>query len=187
MSTLSTIRYKYIPVIGVPADDFSTQRGGRLTNTDVWWHRYVTNMVKSTVRFPETVVEEVETLVEEGSFESKSEFYRFATDYILTQVVDGYTPKTIDFDEIESELLDNVGPAAEETEELPFFESAVIVRQYALRGKFSDAEDFIDHHYTAGNRHAMLLEELLNAYRQRPQVPDTPRTEQEMTAPDRSR
>ncbi len=144
-------------------------------------------MVKSTVRFPVEVVEEVETLVEEGHFESKSEFYRFATDYILDQVNEEYTPKTIDYDEIESELLENVGGPADDPDELPFFESTVIVRQYALRGNYSDAEDFIDHHYAAGDKHAMMLEELLNAYRQRPRVPKTPHAEPEATAPDRTR
>ena len=49
-------------------------------------------MVKSTVRFPESVVGEIEALVEDGTFESKSEFYRFSTDYVLNQVLDEYEP-----------------------------------------------------------------------------------------------
>ncbi len=131
-------------------------------------------MVKSTVRFPEPVVAEIETLVEEGHFESKSEFYRFATDYMLELVVDGYTPETIDFEEIKDDVLDDRMATAPDSDELPFFESAVIVRKYALRGNISDAEDFIDHHYTAGDREAMLLEELLNAYRQATTIKRTP-------------
>jgi Arc/MetJ-type ribon-helix-helix transcriptional regulator len=125
-------------------------------------------MVKSTVRFPESVVGEIETLVEEDRFESKSEFYRFSTDYVLNQVLDDYEPETIDYAEIKSEVM----PEAEhelrtdaDTDHPPFLESVSFVRRLALRGKFNDAEDFIDHQYAAGDRHAILLEELLRLYR----------------------
>jgi Arc/MetJ-type ribon-helix-helix transcriptional regulator len=125
-------------------------------------------MVKSTVRFPESVVGEIEALVEEGRFESKSEFYRFSTDYVLNQVLDDYDPETIDYEEIKAEVM----PEAEhelvtdaETDGPPFLESVSFVRKLALRGKFDDAEDFIDHQYAAGDRHAILLEELLRLYR----------------------
>lgn len=123
-------------------------------------------MVKSTVRFPESVVEEVEGLVDSGQFESKSEFYRFSTDYVLSQVVDEYEPETIDYDEIEAKVIpdDQPTPTTEE-QELPFLESVALVRKFAARGQFNDAEDFIDHHYAAGDRHALLLEELLRLYR----------------------
>lgn len=125
-------------------------------------------MVKSTVRFPETVVGEIETLVEEDRFESKSEFYRFSTDYVLNQILDDYDPETIDYAAIKSEVM----PDAErelvtdaETNHPPFLESVSFVRKLALREKFDDAEDFIDHQYAAGDRHAILLEELLRLYR----------------------
>jgi Arc/MetJ-type ribon-helix-helix transcriptional regulator len=125
-------------------------------------------MVKSTVRFPESVVGEIEALVEEGRFESKSEFYRFSTDYVLKQVLDDYDPETIDYEEIKAEVM----PETEhelvtdaETDGPPFLESVSFVRKLALRGKFDDAEDFIDHQYAAGDRHAILLEELLRLYR----------------------
>jgi len=123
-------------------------------------------MVKSTVRFPESVVEEVESLVDEGHFESKSEFYRFATDDMLDRIDDDYTPETIDFEEIKREVAPERegGDADREGEELPFLESAALVRRYVLRGNVSDAEDFIDHHYAADSRGALLLEELLNLY-----------------------
>jgi Arc/MetJ-type ribon-helix-helix transcriptional regulator len=125
-------------------------------------------MVKSTVRFPESVVGEIESLVEDGRFESKSEFYRFSTDYVLTQVLDEYEPETIDYHDIKAEVM----PERERTlgtdadaEGPPFLESVSFVRKLALRGKFNDAEDFIDHQYAAGDRHAILLEELLRLYR----------------------
>ena len=125
-------------------------------------------MVKSTVRFPESVVGEIEALVEDGRFESKSEFYRFSTDYVLNQVLDDYEPETIDYRDIKAEVM----PERERTLGTddpdggpPFLESVSFVRKLALRGKFDDAEDFIDHQYAAGDRHAILLEEILRLYR----------------------
>jgi len=125
-------------------------------------------MVKSTVRFPESVVGEIESLVEDGRFESKSEFYRFSTDYVLNQVLDDYEPETIDYREIKAEVIperaQTLGSEADR-EGPPFLESVSFVRKLALRGKFNDAEDFIDHQYAAGDRHAILLEEILRLYR----------------------
>jgi len=125
-------------------------------------------MVKSTVRFPESVVGEIESLVEDGRFESKSEFYRFSTDYVLNQVLDDYEPETIDYHEIRAEVMperERTLGTGEESEGPPFLESVSFVRKLALRGKFNDAEDFIDHQYAAGDRHAILLEEMLRLYR----------------------
>ncbi|MFC7322968.1 hypothetical protein ACFQMF_00070 [Halorubrum rutilum] len=144
-------------------------------------------MVKSTVRFPESVVGEIESLVEEGQFESKSEFYRFSTDYVLKQVLDDYEPETIDYEEIRGEVM----PRAErelggdaDADHPPFFESVAFVRKLALRGNFSDAEDFIDHQYVPGDRHAVVLEELLRLYRA--EAAPAPRgTVPQETAPDR--
>jgi len=126
-------------------------------------------MVKSTVRFPETVVDEIEALVDAGQFESKSEFYRFSTDYVLTQLVDTYEPETIDYEQIRADVLPEAKHALgtdAAADGPPFFESVSFVRKLALRGRFSDAEDFIDHQYVPGDRDAILLEELLRLYRQ---------------------
>jgi Arc/MetJ-type ribon-helix-helix transcriptional regulator len=127
-------------------------------------------MVKSTVRFPESVVGEIESLVEGGTFESKSEFYRFSTDYVLNQVLDEYEPETIDYADIQAEVMPHAerelgADANADAEHPPFFESVAFVRKLALRGNFSDAEDFIDHQYVPGDRHAVVLEELLRLYR----------------------
>jgi len=125
-------------------------------------------MVKSTVRFPESVVDEIESLVEAEQFESKSEFYRFSSDHVLDQMVDGYDPATIDYEDIKAEVLPDpsheIGGDAG-ADHPPFFESVSFVRKLALRGNFSDAEDFIDHQYTPSDRHAILLEEILQLYR----------------------
>lgn len=144
-------------------------------------------MVKHTVRFSEAVVDEITTTVEDGVFESKSEFHRFATDYLLDQTVDEYTPETIDYEEIKSEVVpDTTDGTHQSSDEIPFFESVVIVRKYAHRGKISDAEDFIDHHYGPGHPHAMMLEELLNAYRTRTDG-EKPTPSSQTTPPDRMR
>ena len=131
-------------------------------------------MVKNTVRFHESVVEEVEALVEDGSLESKSEFYRFASEYVLQRISEDYEPHMVDFDSVKAELIPDdprtIGREADAAVEpgtgIPFFESAAMVRKYALRGSFADAEDFIDHHYEPGDRDGMLLEELLDLYRE---------------------
>ena len=129
----------------------------------------VRHMVKSTVRFPEPVVEEIETLVEEGQFESKSEFYRFSADYVLSRTLDEYEPATIDYDAIEAEVIPEAERELggdEETDGPPFFESVAFLRKLAIRGNFNDAEDFIDHQYVPGDSHAVLLEEILRLYRE---------------------
>ena len=137
-------------------------------------------MVKSTVRFPESVVEEIESLVDEGNFESKSEFYRFSADYVLSRTLDEYDPETIDYEAIESEVIPEtdreIGGAGDD-DGPPFFESVAFVRKLALRGKFSDAEDFIDHQYVPGDRHAVLLEEILRLYREDAAGDDGPPSE----------
>ena len=125
-------------------------------------------MVKSTVRFPESVVEDIESLVENGRFESKSEFYRFSTDYVLTEILDDYDPETIDYEEIKAEVMpqsDRGLGGDDDTDHPPFFESVSFVRKLALRGTYDDAEDFIDHQYVPSDRHAILLEELFRLYR----------------------
>ncbi|WP_435334917.1 hypothetical protein [Haloarchaeobius sp. TZWWS8] len=124
-------------------------------------------MVKSTVRFSESTVDEIESLVEEGVFESKSEFYRFASEFILEQLSDDYVPSTVDFEDIKADVFQKdqlIEPAEGPESGLPFFESVATVRRFVLRGKVQDAEDFIDHHYNASSRDALLLEELLDAY-----------------------
>jgi len=148
-------------------------------------------MVKSTVRFPEPVVEEIESLVEEGQFESKSEFYRFSADYVLSRTLDEYDPQTIDYDAIEAEVIPDaereVGGDAD-ADGPPFFDSVAFVRKLALRGNFSDAEDFIDHQYVPGDRHAVLLEELLRLYREDATSDERPSTaEPEPEPPTRNR
>lgn len=125
-------------------------------------------MVKSTVRFPESVIEEISSLVEAGHFESKSEFHRFASEYVLAEIIDGYEPEMLDFESVKADLMPAmtlIETAGRPEDNGSFLQSAVMVRRYALRGNFRDAEDFIDHHYTPDERDCLLLEELLELYR----------------------
>jgi len=56
-------------------------------------------MAKDTVRYPDDVVTEIDALVDDGMFESKSEFYRFSAEYVLTLIDSDHDIKTFNFDE----------------------------------------------------------------------------------------
>ncbi len=62
-------------------------------------------MSKVTLREDDSVLELVSELSgEEGPFEGKSDFYRFARDYTLNQLVEGYEPRYKGFEEKIEEL-----------------------------------------------------------------------------------
>ncbi|WP_255171606.1 ribbon-helix-helix domain-containing protein [Natrononativus amylolyticus] len=127
-------------------------------------------MAKDTVRYPDDVVEEIDALVEDGMFESKSEFYRFSAEYVLTLVNPDHEVETFNFDEIKSELRidEQVQPGAIGTDGGTFFLDAVItIRKYGLRGNYEAAERFIDTHYDPTDQECLILEELLGTYRDR--------------------
>lgn len=125
-------------------------------------------MVKSTVRFPETVMSRVEEMVAEGVFSSKSEFQRFAVEYVLSEV-DEYDPEMLDFDELREQALPE-DSLVQEAEGTPnpnekFYETAARVRQFAVRGEIDTAQDYIDTNYPMTDPRSMLLDDLLDAYR----------------------
>jgi Arc/MetJ-type ribon-helix-helix transcriptional regulator len=143
-------------------------------------------MAKDTVRYPDQVVTAIEELVADGVVESKSEFYRFAAEYTLERIDPGYEPAMFSFDELRGELQVD-GPAGERTEPGAFLEAAAAVRRAALRGRFEVAEAVIDERYAPSDREALVLEELLAAYRRggagpRPDEPD-PSTEESVEKP----
>jgi hypothetical protein len=61
-------------------------------------------MVKSTVRFPQEVLDKVEQVVEEGTCSNKSEFQRFAVEYVLSKAAD-HDPDIVDFDKICTDIF----------------------------------------------------------------------------------
>lgn len=120
-------------------------------------------MAKDTVRYPDQVVAAIEELVADGVVESKSEFYRFAAEYTLQRIDPGYDPAMFSFDELRGELQVDAG--GERTEPGAFLEAAAAVRRAALRGRYDVAEAVIDERYAPSDREALVLEELLAAYR----------------------
>ncbi|SFS96430.1 CopG family transcriptional regulator [Halostagnicola kamekurae] len=126
-------------------------------------------MAKDTVRYPDDVVEEIDGLVEDGMFESKSEFYRFSAEYVLTLLDPDHEVETFNFDEIKSELNfadRNRKPTANADGGTFFLESVIAVRKHGLRGNYEAAERFIDTHYDQTDQECLILEELLGTYRQ---------------------
>jgi Arc/MetJ-type ribon-helix-helix transcriptional regulator len=125
-------------------------------------------MAKDTVRYPDEVVEKIDTLVDDGMFESKSEFYRFSAEYVLTLVDQDHEVKTFNFDEIKAELdiPEEAEAEALGTDGGTFFLDALItVRKQGLRGNYEAAERFIDDHYDPSDQECIILEELLGTYR----------------------
>ncbi|EMA27674.1 hypothetical protein [Haloarcula japonica] len=127
-------------------------------------------MVKSTVRFPEAVMDCVEEMVAEGVFSNKSEFQRFAVEYVLSEIED-YEPEMVDFDELQKEVFQDP-PASSGAEISPeinenFYENAARVRQFAIRGDIETAEEYIDTAYPVTDPRCLLLDDLLEPYRQR--------------------
>lgn len=120
-------------------------------------------MAKDTVRYPDQVVAVIEELVADGVVESKSEFYRFAAEYTLQRIQPGYEPAMFSFGELRSEL--GVDADGGGTEPGAFLEAAAAVRRVALRGQYEAAETVIDERYAPTDREALVLEELLAAYR----------------------
>ena len=125
-------------------------------------------MVKSTVRFPEAVMDRVEEMVEDDVFSSKSEFQRFAVEYVLSELGE-YEAEMVDFEEIRSELFvsEPARTNGHEDAELneAFYENAARVRQYAIRGDIETAEEYIDTAYPVTDPRCLLLDDLLDAYR----------------------
>jgi len=127
-------------------------------------------VVKSTVRFPETVMDCVEEMVDDGVFSSKSEFQRFAVEYVLSEI-DGYEPEMVDFTDLENEVFQHRSPdtGTELSTEINenFYENAARVRQFAIRGEIETAEEYIDTAYPVTDPRCLLLDDLLESYRQR--------------------
>ena len=127
-------------------------------------------MVKSTVRFPEEVMDKVEEMINEGACSHKSEFQRFAVEYVLSKATD-HDPDVVDFDEIcadifpkqTEEYVTEAEPGS--TEDGTFIQVATRVRQFGRRGKITTAEEYIDTHYPASDPRSMLLDDMLAPYR----------------------
>ena len=61
-------------------------------------------MTKTTFRDDEEAIQEVDKLVEDDIFSSKSEFYKFTRDFVIEQLVESYEPVMEDYDQKRDEL-----------------------------------------------------------------------------------
>ena len=114
------------------------------------------------------MVERIDTLVDDGMVESKSELYRFSAEYVPGLIETDHEVKTVNFEVIKSELdVEETDPArALGADGGTFFLDAVItVRNQELRGNYEADERFIDTHYDATDQECIILEELLGTYR----------------------
>jgi Arc/MetJ-type ribon-helix-helix transcriptional regulator len=133
-------------------------------------------MAKDTVRYPDALVAEIGELVEEGVFESKSEYHRFAAEFVLSLLRPERDPSTFSYTELRRELemdercramlsaREGDADADDGTPE-PFLATTVAVRRHALRGEYEAATTAIEAAYDPLDREAILLEELLGVYR----------------------
>lgn len=136
-------------------------------------------MVKSTVRFSETVMDRVEELVAGDTFSSKSEFQRFAVEFVLSEI-DDYDPEMLDFEDVRDEVFPEESLArSEEPESEPgseFYQTAARVRQFAHRGDIETARDLIDTQYAASDPRCMILDDIVEAARTQQQTTEPPAT-----------
>ena len=130
-------------------------------------------MVKSTVRFSETVMERVEELVSGETFSSKSEFQRFAVEFVLSEI-DDYEPEMLDFEDVRNEVFPEDSPHRGQEfvpeDDAEFYQIAARVRQFAIRGEIETARDLIDTHYPATDPRSLLLDDIVETYRAREQA-----------------
>lgn len=127
-------------------------------------------MVKSTVRFSDAVMDRVEELVEGETFSSKSEFQRFAVEFVLSEI-DDYEPEMLDFEDVRNEVFPD-DSAFSDDDQVPepgaeFYQIAARVRQFAIRGEIETAHDLIDTHYPATDPRSLLLDDIVETYRTR--------------------
>jgi hypothetical protein len=122
-------------------------------------------MVQETVRYSDSIVESVEEMVDEGIFDDKSKFYRFATESLLEQLEKDYEPEMLNYDDFAEATQRNAETyTADQSAKSPFYQSAIAVRRHARRGEIKTAEEYIDTQYPSGQGEYLLLEALLDYY-----------------------
>jgi Arc/MetJ-type ribon-helix-helix transcriptional regulator len=125
-------------------------------------------MAKETVRYPDALVARIEALVDGSTaFESKSEYHRFASEFLLSLLEPEHEPSVLGygeiFDELDVEREDVFGGSDAETEQ--FLETYIRVRRHLLHGELDEARTVIDETYDVADREALLLDELVGQFR----------------------
>ena len=123
-------------------------------------------MVQETVRYSDSVVDEVQELVEDGIFETKSEYYRFASELLLDSLKEDYDPEMVKYDAIAevTQQQTNNESTIDRSDSSMFYKSAIVVRRHARRGEIDAAEEYIDTHYAPDRGEYLLLEALFDYY-----------------------
>jgi len=161
-----------IATLGSSAD-YHLAKGGSLTvlrrrHLYMGYCRNYAVMVKSTVRFSDTVMDRVEELIEGETFSSKSEFQRFAVEFVLSEI-DDYEPEMLDFEDVRDDVFPDDSPVrgdkAVPEPGAEFYQIAARVRQFAIRGEIETARDLIDTHYPATDPRSLLLDDIVETYR----------------------
>lgn len=124
-------------------------------------------MAKETVRYPDALVARIEEFVTDSTaFESKSEYHRFASEFLLSLLDTDHEPSVLGygeiFDDLESELDDTFET---DDDEERFLETYIRVRRHLLHGEVGEARATVDEAYDVTDREAMLLDELIGRSR----------------------
>lgn len=129
-------------------------------------------MPKETVRYPDALAAGVEAVVAEAeAFESKSEFYRFASDFLLSVLDEGHEPTVLGYGDIVADLESTTGAplapqtGADEAGTGPFLDAYIRVRRHLLYDDVEAARAVVAERYDATDREALLLDEVIGRER----------------------
>jgi Arc/MetJ-type ribon-helix-helix transcriptional regulator len=113
-------------------------------------------------------MDRVEELVAGETFSSKSEFQRFAVEFVLSEI-DDYEPEMLDFDDVRNEVFPDDSPHRSDSQisepETEFYQIAARVRQFAIRGEIETARELIDTHYSPTDPRCLLLDDIVETHR----------------------
>ena len=125
-------------------------------------------MAKETVRYPDALVARIEAFVTDSTaFESKSEYHRFASEFLLSLLEPDHEPSVLGYGEIFDDLggeLDDALAVGDGDEER-FLETYIRVRRHLLHGELDEARTAVDETYDVTDREALLLDELIGQSR----------------------
>jgi len=129
-------------------------------------------MPKETVRYPDALVAGVEAVVAEAdAFESKSEFYRFASDFLLSVLDEDHDPTVLGYGDIVADLESSTDgrllprAGAEDPAAGPFLDAYIQVRRQLLYDDVEAARAVVAERYDATDREALLLDEVIGRER----------------------
>ncbi|MFB6191385.1 MAG: hypothetical protein ABEJ64_03065 [Candidatus Nanohaloarchaea archaeon] len=131
-------------------------------------------MEREKVTFRENArnLERAKELWEDGPFENKSEFYRFATGFTLDQLLEDHVPRTDSYQDLLEEMTVYEGEKdtlSAEMEYLQDFRLAVDeVDRYGKRGDTTAIDEVVDA-FEESHGYEPLLENFAQHYRQKHQ------------------